>query len=51
MLAPPSKLASALTSNTTTGQALFAAAFAVGYSGAFFHLIVYYVRGRDRGDW
>lgn len=44
-------LASAHTQSTSNGQVLFAAAFAVGYGGAFFHLIVYYVQGRERGDW
>lgn len=44
-------LASASTSDAKIGQVLFTGAFAVGYSGAFFHLIIYYVLGRERGDW
>lgn len=31
-------------------EVLFSASFAVGYGGAFFSLIAYYVRCRDRGD-
>lgn len=44
-------LASAHANDVVIGRALFAAAFAVGYGGAFFHLMVYYVRGRERDDW
>ena len=44
-------LLSAWVTRPSVGQALFAGAFAVGYGGAFFSLMVYYVHGRDRGDW
>jgi len=44
-------LASAHTTDVRIGNALFAAAFAVGYGGAFFSLVVFYVRGQERGDW
>lgn len=44
-------LASAHVADARMGQAYFSAAFAVGYGGAFFHLMVYYVRGRERDDW
>lgn len=44
-------LLSARVADEKMGRALFAGAFAVGYGGAFFSLMVYYVNGRDRGDW
>lgn len=44
-------LASAHTTDPRIGQVLYTAAFAVGYAGAFFHLVVYYTLGRERGDW
>jgi hypothetical protein len=44
-------LMSAHANDEKVGQAYFAAAFAVGYGGAFFSLMVYYVRGRERDDW
>lgn len=44
-------LLSARVTDETAGQALFATAFAVGYGGAFFTLVYYYVRGQERGEW
>lgn len=44
-------LLSARVADERIGRALFAGAFAVGYAGAFFSLMVYYVNGRNRGDW
>lgn len=44
-------LLSARVADPLAGQALFATAFAVGYGGAFFTLVYYYVRGQERGDW
>ncbi len=43
-------LASFNVSQRRIADVLFSASFAVGYGGAFFSLIAYYVRGRDRGD-
>lgn len=44
-------LLSARVTDGIIGQALFATSFAVGYGGAFFTLVYYYVRGQERGDW
>lgn len=44
-------LLSARLTDANAGQALFATAFAVGYGGAFFTLVYYDVRGKERGEW
>ncbi len=44
-------ISSAHAADVRLGQVFFTGGFAVGYGGAFFHLIAYYVRGRERDDW